>query len=75
MHGKADARAGVAKAAAADLEQISNYLREHHPRYRQPTKGLHSGLCAAHRLFAWAPSRAHTFYLRGLQVEPTPERV
>ncbi len=24
-------------AAAADLEQISNYLKEHHPHYRQPT--------------------------------------
>jgi len=24
-------------AAAADLQQINDYLREHHPRYRQPT--------------------------------------
>ncbi len=24
-------------AAAADLQQISDYLKEHHPRYRQPT--------------------------------------
>jgi toxin ParE1/3/4 len=24
-------------AAAADLQQISNYFREHHPHYRQPT--------------------------------------
>jgi addiction module RelE/StbE family toxin len=24
-------------AAAADFQSISNYLREHHPRYRQPT--------------------------------------
>lgn len=24
-------------AAAADLEAISDYLRRHHPRYRQPT--------------------------------------
>jgi addiction module RelE/StbE family toxin len=24
-------------AAAADLEQISNYLRQRHPHYRQPT--------------------------------------
>jgi plasmid stabilization system protein ParE len=23
-------------AAAADLEQISNYLKDHHPHYRQP---------------------------------------
>lgn len=25
------------QAAAADLEHISNYLRQHHPRYRQAT--------------------------------------
>lgn len=24
-------------AAAADLRQIGNYLKEHHPKYRQPT--------------------------------------
>jgi addiction module RelE/StbE family toxin len=24
-------------AAAADLEHISNYLKDHHPTYRQPT--------------------------------------
>ena len=24
-------------AAAADLQQISDYLQEHHPQYRQPT--------------------------------------
>jgi len=24
-------------AAAADLQNISNYLKEHHPQYRQPT--------------------------------------
>ena len=24
-------------AAVADLQHISDYLREHHPRYRQPT--------------------------------------
>ena len=24
-------------AAAADLQHINDYLREHHPRYRQPT--------------------------------------
>jgi len=24
-------------AAAADLQQISDYLKDHHPRYRQPT--------------------------------------
>jgi plasmid stabilization system protein ParE len=24
-------------AAAADLEQISNYLKDRHPHYRQPT--------------------------------------
>jgi plasmid stabilization system protein ParE len=24
-------------AAATDLQQISEYLKEHHPRYRQPT--------------------------------------
>ena len=24
-------------AAAADLQHISDYLKEHHPRYRQPT--------------------------------------
>jgi addiction module RelE/StbE family toxin len=24
-------------AAAADLQDISNYLKEHHPHYRQPT--------------------------------------
>jgi len=24
-------------AAAADLQNISDYLKEHHPRYRQPT--------------------------------------
>src|SRR5882724_8493555 len=24
-------------APAADLERISNYLKEHHPHYRQPT--------------------------------------
>jgi toxin ParE1/3/4 len=24
-------------AAAADLQQISNYLKDHHPHYRQPT--------------------------------------
>ena len=24
-------------AAAADLEQISDYLKAHHPKYRQPT--------------------------------------
>jgi len=24
-------------AAAADLQHISDYLREHHPHYRQPT--------------------------------------
>jgi hypothetical protein len=24
-------------AAAADLEYISNYLKDRHPRYRQPT--------------------------------------
>ncbi len=24
-------------AAAADLQHISNHLREHHPQYRQPT--------------------------------------
>ena len=24
-------------AAAADLEHISNYLKERHPHYRQPT--------------------------------------
>ena len=24
-------------AAVADLEHISDYLKEHHPRYRQPT--------------------------------------
>ncbi|MGA2136598.1 MAG: type II toxin-antitoxin system RelE/ParE family toxin [Bryobacteraceae bacterium] len=24
-------------AAAADLQQISDYLKEHHPQYRQPT--------------------------------------
>ncbi len=24
-------------AAAADLQRISDYLKEHHPRYRQPT--------------------------------------
>jgi len=24
-------------AAAADLEQISDYLKDHHPHYRQPT--------------------------------------
>lgn len=24
-------------AAAADLEHINNYLKDHHPRYRQPT--------------------------------------
>ena len=24
-------------AAAADLQRISDYLREHHPHYRQPT--------------------------------------
>ena len=24
-------------AAAADLQQISEYLQEHHPQYRQPT--------------------------------------
>lgn len=23
--------------AAADMQQISDYLKEHHPRYRQPT--------------------------------------
>jgi plasmid stabilization system protein ParE len=25
------------RAAAADLQHISDYLKEHHPRYRQPT--------------------------------------
>jgi plasmid stabilization system protein ParE len=25
-------------AAAADLQNISNYLKERHPHYRQPTK-------------------------------------
>jgi hypothetical protein len=24
-------------AAASDLQKISNYLKEHHPNYRQPT--------------------------------------
>jgi toxin ParE1/3/4 len=24
-------------AAAADLQHISNYLKDHHPQYRQPT--------------------------------------
>jgi plasmid stabilization system protein ParE len=24
-------------AAASDLEHINNYLKEHHPHYRQPT--------------------------------------
>lgn len=24
-------------SAAADMQQISDYLKEHHPRYRQPT--------------------------------------
>ena len=45
-------------AAAADLEQISNYLREHHPHYRQPTNGLHSG------------PRGASFICVGSQVEP-----
>ena len=34
-------------AAAADLKQISEYLQQHHPQYRQPTMrklydGIHS---------------------------------
>lgn len=27
----------TAAAAAADLQSISDYLKEHHPRYRDPT--------------------------------------
>lgn len=34
-------------AAAADLENISEYLARHHPRYRQPTmKKLYDAICA-----------------------------
>ena len=32
-------------AAAADLEHLSIYLREHHPNYREPTMGkLYEGI-------------------------------
>jgi len=32
-------------AAAADLEHIDTYLKEHHPRYRQPTiRKLYEGI-------------------------------
>ena len=27
-----------APAAAADLQRISDYLKDHHPHYRQPTR-------------------------------------
>lgn len=33
-------------AAADDLEQISNYLREHHPQFQQPTiRKLYQRIC------------------------------
>ncbi len=36
--------------AASDLEQISNYLKEHHPRYRQATmRKLYSTITALER--------------------------
>ena len=32
-------------AAAADLEHLSTYLKEHHPNYRQPTmRKLYEGI-------------------------------
>jgi toxin ParE1/3/4 len=34
-------------AAVADLQHISDYLKEHHPRYRQPTlRKLHQACLA-----------------------------
>lgn len=34
-------------AAAADLESISDYLKEHHPHYRQPTlRKLFDAICS-----------------------------
>ncbi len=34
-------------AAAADLEHISNYLKDRHPRYRQPTmRKLYAAICS-----------------------------
>ena len=34
-------------AAAADLEYISNYLKERHPQYRQATvRKLHESICS-----------------------------
>jgi toxin ParE1/3/4 len=34
-------------AAVADLQRISDYLREHHPHYRQPTLlKLYESVCA-----------------------------
>ena len=34
-------------AAVADLQQISDYLKEHHPKYRQPTiRKLHQASLA-----------------------------
>jgi addiction module RelE/StbE family toxin len=38
-------------AAAADLQRVSDYLREHHPHYRQPT--LHKLYSAIQSLKEW----------------------
>ena len=41
-------------AAAADLQQVSDYLKAHHPHFRQPT--MHKVYAAIQSLKAW-PNR------------------
>jgi len=43
-------------AAAADLERLSDYLKEHHPHYRQPTMRK---LYEAIRSLKESPHRGH----------------
>ncbi len=44
-------------AAAADLQHIADYLKQHHPRYRQPTL---RNLYAAIRSLRASPYRGRT---------------
>jgi toxin ParE1/3/4 len=58
-------------AAVADLQHISDYLKEHHPRYRQPTiRKLYEAVLALTREFLFSPLPYVVVYrLSGRSVE------
>ena len=59
-------------AAASDLEQISDYLKDHHPRYRQPTMRKLYGMIGALKKWPHSGRMGRETGTRELLFSPLP---